>query len=53
MPAEGGAKRYPLRAVDERQTIDYIEMQRSGEGVVKNMIWDPKSTEIGAPAPAP
>ncbi|HEX9783273.1 MAG TPA: hypothetical protein VGA56_11170 [Opitutaceae bacterium] len=46
IPAEGGARRFPLRTADERQTIDYIEVRRSGEGVVKNMVWDPSSSKI-------
>ncbi len=46
IPTEGGAKRFPLRSADERQTIDYIEVQRNGEGVVKNMVWDPAASEI-------
>ncbi|MCU0254889.1 MAG: hypothetical protein MUE47_10175, partial [Acidobacteria bacterium] len=44
--ADGGPKRYALRTEDDRQTIDYIEVRRSGEGVIKNMIWDPASSEI-------
>jgi len=50
---EGGARRYPLRAEGERQTIDYIEVQRTGEGVVKNMIWDPSAGEIKSGAGVP
>jgi hypothetical protein len=46
IPTKDGPKRYPLRAAGDRQTIDYIEIQRSGEGVVKNLIWDPGSSEI-------
>jgi len=51
IPTKAGPKRYPLRAAGERQTIDYIELQRSGEGVVKNLIWDPNSSEIKARTP--
>jgi hypothetical protein len=46
IPGEGGPKRYPLRNADDRQTIDYIEVRRSGNGVVKNMVWDPTAGEI-------
>jgi hypothetical protein len=46
VPTESGPKRFPLRSVEERQTIDYIEVRRGGEGVVKNMIWDPSASEI-------
>ncbi|MGH8017738.1 MAG: hypothetical protein ACREIA_05510, partial [Opitutaceae bacterium] len=46
VPADGGPRRFPLRSTDEGQTIDYIEVQRSGEGVIKNMIWDPAASEI-------
>lgn len=51
IPTDGGPKRYPLRTAGERQTIDYIEIHRSGEGVVKNMIWDPTASEIKPRAP--
>lgn len=51
IPTSDGPKRYPLRATGDRQTIDYIEIQRSGEGVVKNLIWDPSSSEIKARTP--
>lgn len=46
IPSEGGPKLYPLRSADERQTIDYIEVERSSEGVVKNLVWDPSAGEI-------
>ncbi len=48
IPVAGGSKRYPLRSADERQTIDYIEVRRSGEGAIKNLVWDPASSEIKA-----
>jgi len=51
IPTPDGPKRYPLRAAGDRQTIDYIEVQRSGEGVVKNLIWDPNSSEIKSRTP--
>ncbi len=51
IPTPDGPKRYPLRAAGDRQTIDYIEVQRSGEGVVKNLIWDPNSKEIKSRTP--
>jgi len=50
---ESGPKNYPLRAEGERQTIDFIEVQRTGEGVVKNMIWDPTAGEIKSGASVP
>jgi hypothetical protein len=50
---ESGPKKYPLRAEGERQTIDYIEVSRTGEGVVKNMIWDPAAGEIKSGANVP
>jgi hypothetical protein len=50
---ETGPKTYPLRAEGERQTIDFIEVQRTGEGVVKNMIWDPGAGEIKSGANVP
>jgi hypothetical protein len=60
IPTPQGPKRYPLRTADDRRTIDYIEVERSNEGVVKNLVWDPTASEIkartmpaGAPAPAP
>ncbi len=43
---DAGPRTYPLRAEGERQTIDFIEVQRTGDGVVKNMIWDPSAGEI-------
>jgi hypothetical protein len=46
IPTPAGPKSYPLRTTGDRQTIDYIEVQRSGDGVVKNLIWDPASSEI-------
>lgn len=49
----GGPKEYPLRAEGERQTIDFIEVQSTGEGVVKNMIWDPAAGEIKSGAGVP
>lgn len=48
-----GPRTFPLRAEGERQTIDYIEVQRTGEGVVKNMIWDPAAGEIKSGASVP
>lgn len=51
IPTADGPKRYPLRAAGDRQTIDYIEIHRSGEGVVKNLIWDPASSEIKSRTP--
>lgn len=51
IPGKDGPKRFPLRAAGDRQTIDYIEVQRSGEGVVKNLIWDPNASEIKARTP--
>lgn len=51
IPTPDGPKRYPLRAAGDRQTIDYIEIQRSGDGVVKNLIWDPSSSEIKSRTP--
>lgn len=48
-----GPKKYPLRAEGERQTIDFIEVQRTGDGVVKNMIWDPDAGEIKSGANVP
>ena len=48
-----GPRQYPLRAEGERQTIDYIEVQRTGEGVVKNLIWDPAAGEIKSGASVP
>ncbi|MBE2214418.1 MAG: EF-hand domain-containing protein [Opitutaceae bacterium] len=53
IPTPSGPKDYPLRAEGERQTIDYIEVQRTGEGVVKNMIWDPAAGEIKSGANVP
>lgn len=50
---DAGPRKYPLRAEGERQTIDYIEIQRTGEGVVKNMIWDPAAGEIKSGANVP
>jgi hypothetical protein len=49
--SDGTPRRYPLRPVGDRQTIDYIEVQRSGEGVVKNLIWDPSAREIKTRTP--
>jgi hypothetical protein len=46
IPGANGPKSYPLRATGDRQTIDYIEVQRASEGVVKNLIWDPAAGEI-------
>lgn len=46
IPTNGSSKKYPLRTVEDRQTIDYIEIERSSDGVVKNMVWDPASSEI-------
>lgn len=46
IPTAAGPKEYPLRTEIDRQTIDYIEVERRNEGVVKNMVWDPGSSEI-------
>jgi Ca2+-binding EF-hand superfamily protein len=46
IPSSEGPKQYPLRTAIDRQTIDYIEVERRNEGVVKNMVWDPESSEI-------
>lgn len=48
-----GPRSYPLRAEGERQTIDFIEVQRTGDGVVKNLIWDPSAGEIKSGVSAP
>jgi hypothetical protein len=53
IPTDGGPKKYPLRTVADRQTIDYIEIERSSDGVVKNMVWDPASSEIKPQGHAP
>lgn len=46
IPTPDGPKHYPLRTVIDSQTIDYIEIERRNDGVVKNMVWDPRSSEI-------
>lgn len=46
IPTDDGPKQYPLRSEIEAKTIDYIEVERRNEGVVKNMIWDPSAGEI-------
>lgn len=46
IPTDAGPKQYPLRSEIEAKTIDYIEVERRNEGVVKNMIWDPAVGEI-------
>lgn len=48
IPTDDGPKHYPLRTAIDRQTIDYIEVERRNDGVVKNMVWDPASSEIKA-----
>jgi hypothetical protein len=48
IPTPAGPKRYPLRSAEEKRTIDYIEVERSSEGVVKNLVWDPAASEIKA-----
>lgn len=53
IPTSAGPVQYPLRAEGERQTIDFIEVQRTGDGVVKNMIWDPAAGEIKSGANVP
>lgn len=50
---DAGPRTYPLRTEGERQTIDFIEVQRTGDGVVKNMIWDPSAGEIKSGAGVP
>lgn len=50
IPTDGGPKSYPLRTAGDRQTIDYIEVQRNSRGVIKNMVWDPSSAEIVRPS---
>jgi hypothetical protein len=46
IPTAEGPKQYPLRTAIDRQTIDYIEVERRNDGVVKNMVWDPAASEI-------
>jgi len=46
IPTDAGPKQYPLRSEIEAKTIDYIEVERRNDGVVKNMIWDPAAGEI-------
>jgi hypothetical protein len=36
-----GSMKYPLRAEDpDESQLDYVEINRSNEGVVKNLVWD-------------
>jgi hypothetical protein len=39
IPTSDGLRRFPLKAEDGPTSLDYVEVNRGNEGVIKNLIW--------------